>query len=67
MHWLILLCFTFQRIRDYQLIGVVLGLLGVLCFVLVAWEIVDPVFIQIRYLEREVGVIINPFQTNEIF
>ena len=45
----------FQRIRDYQLVGIVLVLVIILCLVLVSWEIIDPLFMEIRFLENEVA------------
>ena len=48
--------FTEQKIKDYQLIGIVLGLLCVLCFVLLLWELIDPLYINIRFLTKEVSI-----------
>ena len=48
--------FSFQRIRDFQLVGIVLVLVLILCFVLLLWEFVDPLFIVKRPLDKEVSI-----------
>ena len=45
----------FQKIKDSQLAVIVLILLGVLVFVLILWELIDPLYIHIRHLQSEVG------------
>ena len=50
---------SLQRIKDSQLVIIVIALLAILCSVLILWEIVDPLFIVSRKLESEVSLIIQ--------
>ena len=49
--------FMLQRIKDSQLVVIVLILLGMLSFVLMIWEVIDPLYTVVRLLEKEVSVL----------
>ena len=48
---------VFQTIKDYQLIGIVCGLVGVVISIMVVWEIVAPQQIAVKELLTEVSII----------
>ena len=54
------ICKYLQTIKDYQLIGVVCSMCGVIIVILIIWEVTGPQVITIKELRHDVSIKRNP-------